>query len=86
MVLRAITVKSPAKMAAMEKTQKKTASQPDRIIYDFRLQIEPIKPPRAPSEINLPRVYADKRGSDQRIFDNPGRCFFRFVQSAFIRG
>jgi hypothetical protein len=31
-VLRAITVRSPAKMAAIEKTQKKTASQPDKII------------------------------------------------------
>jgi hypothetical protein len=32
MVLRAITVRRPAKMAAIEKTQKKTASQPDRTI------------------------------------------------------
>ncbi len=32
MALRAITVKSPAKMAAIEKTQKKTASQPENTI------------------------------------------------------
>jgi hypothetical protein len=31
-VLRAITVKRPAKMAAMEKIQKNTDSQPDKII------------------------------------------------------
>src|SRR5687768_2327273 len=39
--LRAITVKSPAKIAAMEKIQKKTASQPCRVIADssyFRLR------------------------------------------------
>src|SRR4051794_1387838 len=36
---RAITVKSPARIAAIEKTQKKTLSQPDKIIVDCRLPI-----------------------------------------------
>jgi hypothetical protein len=33
--LRAITVKSPARIAASEKTQKKTDSQPERIIVSI---------------------------------------------------
>src|ERR1051325_9182458 len=37
--LRAITVKRPARIAAIEKTQKKTLSQPDKIIADCRLPI-----------------------------------------------
>src|SRR6476660_5588870 len=41
---RAITVSRPAKIAAIEKTQKKTASQPDRIIFDFRLPVADLRP------------------------------------------
>src|SRR5437660_1386118 len=37
--LRAITVKSPAMIAAIENTQKKTDSQPDKIIADCQLPI-----------------------------------------------
>src|SRR6266446_507960 len=36
---RAITVKSPARIAAIENIQKKTDSQPDKIIADFQLPI-----------------------------------------------
>src|SRR5207244_11277260 len=36
---RAITVKSPARIAAIENIQKKTDSQPDKIIADLRLPI-----------------------------------------------
>src|SRR6266849_291573 len=41
--LRAITVKRPARIAASEKIQKKTDSQPDRIIADCRLPIADLK-------------------------------------------
>ena len=44
MVFRAITVSRAAKIAAIENTQKKTASQPDKIIVDCRLPIADLKP------------------------------------------
>jgi hypothetical protein len=37
--LRAITVNRAAKIAAIEKIQKKTADQPDKVIADFQLPI-----------------------------------------------
>src|SRR5712692_3284721 len=41
--LRAMTVNSPARIAASEKIQKKTDSQPDKIIADCRLPIADLK-------------------------------------------
>src|SRR5205814_10058034 len=41
--LRAMTVKSPARIAAIENIQKKTDSQPDKIIADCRLPIADLK-------------------------------------------
>src|SRR5256885_17057620 len=40
---RAITVSSPARMAAIANIQKKTDSQPERIIADFQLPIADLK-------------------------------------------
>src|SRR5713101_2068788 len=42
--LRAITVNNPARIAEIEKVQKKTVSQPERIIVDCRLPIADLKP------------------------------------------
>src|SRR5882724_6867760 len=42
--LRAMTVSNPARMAAIENIQKKTDSQPDKIIADFQLPIADLKP------------------------------------------
>jgi hypothetical protein len=41
--LRAMTVKRPARIAAIENIQKKTDSQPDKVIADFRLPIADLK-------------------------------------------
>src|SRR5437667_10046428 len=41
--LRAMTVKSPARIAAIENIQKKTDSQPDKIIADCQLPIADLK-------------------------------------------
>src|SRR5260370_34181670 len=41
--LRAITVNKPARIAEIEKIQKKTVSQPERIIADFQLPIADLR-------------------------------------------